>query len=65
MDPCGKAGGPMRVGTLVLLGAPLGAELGNAVAAPFPGSGGDPALDLLAYQDPAFRKARHRRSRPR
>ena len=21
MDPCGKAGGPMRIGTLVLLGA--------------------------------------------
>ena len=57
MDPCGKAGGPMRIGTLVLLGAPLGAVLGNAIVAPFPEPGGNPALDLMAYHDPAFHKA--------
>ena len=47
----------MRIGTLVLLGAPLGAMLGNAVAAPFPGPGGNPGLDLMAYHDPAFHTA--------
>lgn len=57
MDPCGKAGGPMRIGTLILVGAPLGTVLDNAIAAPFPGSGGNPVLDLMAYYDPAFRRA--------
>ena len=47
----------MRIGTLVLLGAPLGAVLGHAIAAPFPGPGGDPALDLMAYHEPAFHRA--------
>ena len=44
MDPRGKAGGPMRIGTPVLLGVPLGAVLGNAIVAPFPEPGGNPAL---------------------
>ena len=57
MDPCGKADRPMRVGTLVLLGAPLGAVFGNAIVAPFPEPGGNPALCLMAYHDPAFHKA--------
>ena len=57
MDPCGKAERPMRTGTLVLLGVPVGAVLGNAIAAPFPGPGGNPALDLMAYYDPAFHQA--------
>ena len=47
----------MRIGTLVLLGAPLGAVLGNAIVAPFPEPGGNPALDLMAYHDPAFHEA--------
>ena len=57
MDPCGKADRPMRVGTLILLGTPLGAVLGNAIIAPFPGPGGNPALDLMAFNDPAFHRA--------
>ena len=43
----------MRIGTLVLLGAPLG----NATAAPSPNPGGNLALDLIAYYDPAFHRA--------
>ena len=57
MDPCGKADSPMRFGTLDLLGAPLGAVLGNAIAAPLAGLGGTPALDLVPYQDAAFHRA--------
>ena len=57
MDPCGKADGPTRIGTLVLLGVPLGAVLGNAIVAPFPEPSGNPTLDLMAYHDPAFHKA--------
>ena len=47
----------MRLGTLVLLGTSLGAVLGNAIVAPFPGPGGNPVLDLMAYYDPAFHTA--------
>ena len=47
----------MRLGTLVLLGTSLGAVLGNALVAPFPGPGGNPAIDLMAYYDPAFHTA--------
>jgi len=47
----------MRIGTLVLLGAPLCAVLGNAIVAPFPRPGGNPAFDLMAYHDPAFHRA--------
>ena len=47
----------MRIGTLVLLGAPLGAVLGNAIVAPFPEPGRKPALDLTAYHDPVFHEA--------
>ena len=47
MDPCGKADRPMRIGTLVLL----------AIGALFAGSGGNRALDLMAFHDPAFHKA--------
>ena len=36
----------MRIGTLVLLGAPLGTVLGHAIGAPFAGPGGNSALDL-------------------
>ena len=36
----------MRIGTLVLLGTPLGTMLGNAIAATFAGPGGNSALDL-------------------
>ena len=57
MDPCGKAGGPMGIGTLVLVGVLLGAVLGNAIVAPFPGPCGNPALDLMAFHDPALHKA--------
>ena len=53
-DPCGKAGDPMRIGTLILLGALLGAVLGNAVVARFPEPGGNPALDVTADYDPAW-----------
>ena len=57
MDPCGKAGGPMGIGTPVLVGVPLGAVLGNAIVAPFPEPGGNPPLDLTACHDPAFHRA--------
>ena len=57
MDPCGKAGGPTRIGTLILHGAPLGAVLGNAIVAPFWEPGGNPAHDLMAYHYAAFHKA--------
>ena len=45
----------MRIGTLILLGAPLGSVLGNAVVAPFPEPGGNPAIDVTADYDPAWR----------
>ena len=35
MDPCGKAEGPMRIGTLVLLGGSWGVVLGNTLGAPW------------------------------
>ncbi len=44
----------MRIGTLILLGAPLGAVLGNAVVAPFPEPDGNPAIDVTADYDPAW-----------
>ena len=53
MDPCGKAGVPMRIGSLVLGGG----VLGNAIIALFPEPGANPALDLTAYHGPAFQKA--------
>ena len=57
MDPCGKAGDPMRIGNLILLGVPLVAVLGTATDASFPMPGVNPALDLMAHHDPAFHKA--------
>ena len=57
MDPCGKAGGPIRIGTLVCRGTALCWALGNAIITPLPKLGGNPALDLTAYPGPAFHKA--------
>ncbi len=45
---------PMKLATLVLLGAALGAAAGHALAAPFPGPGDNPYLDLVAHHDPGL-----------
>ena len=44
----------MRPATLAIIGTALGAAVGHAFRAPFPGMGGNPVLDLIAYHDPGF-----------
>ena len=44
----------MRPATLALIGTALGAAAGHAFRAPFPGMGGNPVLDLIAYHDPGL-----------
>ena len=46
-----------RPRTLVVLGLALAAALVRALATPFPASGDNPALDLVAYHDPPFHTA--------
>ena len=59
IDPYGKVERPMRPWTLVLIGAALTALAVRAFLAPFPGPGGNPYLDLIAYHDPGVHRAIH------
>ena len=43
-----------RPATLILAGAAAVAAIGHALWAPFPASGGNPVLDLIAYHDPTL-----------
>ena len=54
IDPSRKGVGPMRPAALAVIGTALGASAGHALRAPFPGTGGDPVLDLIAYHDPGL-----------
>ena len=55
MDPYGKVVRAMlRPATLVLVGLASAAAIAHAFWAPFPASGGNPVLDLIAYHDPGF-----------
>ena len=47
----------MRSATLALMGTAIGAAAGHAYRAPFPGMGGNPVLDLIAYHDPGLHAA--------
>ena len=53
-SPYGKVVGPMRTGTLVIVGAAIGAVGAQALEAPFPGLGANPFLDLIARHDPGL-----------
>ena len=44
----------MKPATLAVIGTALGASAGHALRAPFPGTGGNPVLDLIAYHDPGL-----------
>ena len=58
MDPYGKVVTAMlRPATLVLMGLASAAAIAHAFWAPFPGPGGNPVLDLIAYHDPGFHAA--------
>ena len=54
MDPYGKVVTAMRRPALILAGAAAVAAIAHAFRAPFPGPGGNPVLDLIAYHDPGF-----------
>ena len=54
MDPSGKGVTAMRRPALILAGAAAVAAIAHAFWAPFPASGGNPVLDLIAYHDPGF-----------
>ncbi len=55
IDPYGKVVTAMRrPATLVLLGLASAAAIGHAFRAPFPGTGENSVLDLVAYHDPAL-----------
>ena len=54
IDPSRKGVGPMRPAALAIIGTALGAAAGHAFRAPFPGMGGNPVLDLIAYHDPGL-----------
>ena len=45
---------PMKPATLAVIGTALGASAGHALRAPFPGTGGNSVLDLIAYHDPGL-----------
>ena len=47
----------MKSGTLAIIGAALGAVGGHALRAPFPGTGDNAALDLIAWHDPGLHDA--------
>ena len=47
----------MRVATLAIIGAAVGGVGARALNAPFPGTGDNPALDLIAYHDPRLHAA--------
>ena len=44
----------LKPATLVLVGLASAAAIAHAFRAPFPGPGGNPVLDLIAYHDPGF-----------
>ena len=44
----------MRATTLAIIGGAVGAAGAQALKAPLPGTGDNPALDLIAYHDPGF-----------
>ena len=54
MDPYGKVVTAMRRPALILAGAAAAAAIAHAFRAPFPASGANPVLDLIAYYDPGF-----------
>ena len=55
MYPYGKGVRAMlKPATLVLVGLASAAAIAHAFRAPFPGVGGNPVLDLIAYHDPGF-----------
>ena len=55
IDPSGKGARAMlKPATLVLVGLASAAAIAHAFRAPFPGPGGNPVLDLIAYHDPGF-----------
>ncbi len=55
IHPYGKVVTAMlRPATLVLMGLASAAAIAHALWAPFPASGGNPVLDLIAYHDPGF-----------
>ena len=55
MYPSGKGASAMlKPATLVLVGLASAAAIAHAFRAPFPGPGGNPVLDLIAYHDPGF-----------
>ena len=58
-SPSGKGVGPMRPWTLLIIGVALTAATVRAFLAPFPGIGGNPVLDLIAYHDPGLHTAIH------
>ena len=58
-SPSGKGVGPMRPWTLVIIGVALTAATVRAFLAPFPGIGGNPVLDLIAYHDPGLHTVIH------
>ncbi|MDE2870996.1 MAG: TraM recognition domain-containing protein [Gemmatimonadota bacterium] len=47
----------MRYSTLAVIGAAIGAAGAQALKAPFPGTGGNPVLDLIAWHDPGLHSA--------
>ncbi len=47
----------MKLTTLVIIGAAVGAAAGRAIGAPFPGVGENPYLDLIAWHDPGIHTA--------
>ena len=47
----------LKPATLVLVGLASAAGIAHAFRAPFPGPGGNPVLDLIAYHDPGFHTA--------
>ena len=55
--PAGRLAARCGSGPIILLGAPAGTVLGNALAVPFPGPGSILALDFMACHDPAFHAA--------
>ena len=44
----------LKPATLVLVGLASAAAIAHAFRAPFPGPGGNPVLDLIAYHDPGL-----------
>ena len=56
-NPFGKGATPMRAATLAIIGGAVGTAGAQALKAPFPGTGDNPALDLIAYHDPDLHAA--------